>query len=100
MAKDAKGAKPKRTILDVRGKHHVSQRALAHICENLKQHGMVKATSRRTMQRNRNAFADRTTPYGKLIQLTEGPQIEKRRLHQPTILAPNGNAMGVLRRLP
>ena len=65
----AKGAKPKRTILDVRGKHHVTQRALAHICDNIKKHGMVKATSRSSMQRNRHAFAERDTPFGKLIQV-------------------------------
>ena len=66
--KEFKDAKPKRTVLDVRGKHHVSQRALAHICDSLKKHGMIKATSRSTMQRTRNAFAERTTPFGTLIQ--------------------------------
>ena len=68
----AKGhaAKPKRKrcVLDVRGKHRVSQRALAHICNDLKTHGMVTASSRSTIQRNRRAFADRDTPFGTVIQ--------------------------------
>ena len=64
------GPKPKRqrTILDLRGTHHVSQRALAHICGEIKTHGMVQAISRRTMLRTRRDFANRDTPFGKLIQ--------------------------------
>ena len=68
MVKEFKDAKPKRTNLDLRGKHHVTQRALAHICDNLKKHGMIKATSRSTMQRTRNSFAERSTPFGTVIQ--------------------------------
>ena len=66
----AKEAKPKhkQTALDMRGKHHVSQRALSHICKDIKLKGMVKATSPRTMMRNRSALANRDTPIGKLIQ--------------------------------
>ena len=69
MPKD-NGAKPKRkrTTLDMRGKHYVSQRALSHICTDIKVKGMVKATSPRTMMRNRCAFANRDTPFGKLTQ--------------------------------
>ena len=69
MAKD-NGAKPKRkrTTLDMRGKHYVSQRALSHICTDIKAKGMVKATSPRTMMRNRSASTNRVTPFGKLIQ--------------------------------
>ena len=65
-----KEAKPKRkrTALDMRGKHHVSQRALSHICKDIKLKGMVKATSPRTQGRNRSALANRDTPFGKLIQ--------------------------------
>ena len=65
----AKEAKPKhkRTALDMRGKHHVSQKALSHICKNIKLKGMVKATSPRTMSRNRHALTNRDTPFGKLI---------------------------------
>ena len=68
----AKGhaAKPKRKrcVLDVRGKHSVSQRALAHIINDLRTYGMVGASSRSTIQRNRRAFADRQTPFGTVIQ--------------------------------
>ena len=60
--------KSKRTALDMRGKHHVSQRALSHICKDVKTNGMVKATSPRTMMRNRSALASRDTPFGKRIQ--------------------------------
>jgi len=58
----------KRTVLDIRGKHYVSQRALSHICKDIKDKGMVKATSPPTMLRNRKALANRDTPFGKLIQ--------------------------------
>ena len=63
-------AKPKRkrTVLDMRGKHYVSQRGLSHICTDIKAKGMVKATSPRTMMRNRSASTNRLTPFGKLIQ--------------------------------
>ena len=39
------GAKPKskRTALDMWGKRYVSQRALSHICKDIKLKGMVKA---------------------------------------------------------
>ena len=69
MPKD-NGAKPKRkrTVLDMRGKHYLSQRGLSHVCTNIKTHGMVKATSPRTMMRNRSASTNRVTPFGKLIQ--------------------------------
>ena len=69
MAKD-NGAKPKRkrTVLDMRGKHYVSQRGLSHICTDIKTKGMVKATSPRTMMRNRSASTNRLTPFCKLIQ--------------------------------
>ena len=65
-----KGAKPTRTrtALDLRGTHHVSQRALTHICKNIKLKGMVNAISPRTQRRNRSALANRVTPFGKLIQ--------------------------------
>ena len=64
------GAKPTRTrtALDLRGTHHVSQRALTHICKNIKLKGMVNAISPRTQRRNRSALANRVTPFGKLIQ--------------------------------
>ena len=63
-------AKPKRkrTVLDMRGKHYLSQRGLSHVCTNIKTHGMVKATSPRTMMRNRSASTNRLTPFGRLIQ--------------------------------
>ena len=80
-------AKPKRTILDVRGKHHVTQRALDHICKDIKKHGMVKASSRSTMQRNRNTFGNRSTPFGKLIQ-TRSLSLKKGGCISPTFLHP------------
>ena len=66
----AKEAKPKhkRTALDMRGKHHVSQKALSHIIKNIISKGMVKATSPRSMSRHRHALTNRDTPFGKLIQ--------------------------------
>ena len=69
MVKD-NGPKPKRqrTVLDMRGEHHVSQRALSHICNDIKLNGMVKGTSPRTLLRNRRALLSRDTPFGKLIQ--------------------------------
>ena len=60
--------KGQRTVLDMRGKHHVSQRALSHICKDIKLNGMVEATSTRTILRNRQALVNRDTPFGKLIQ--------------------------------
>ena len=64
------GAKPtrKRSVLEMRGKHYVSQKALSHICKDIKLNGMVKATSPRTMLRNRKALANQETPFGTLIQ--------------------------------
>ena len=58
----------KRTVLDIHGPQHVTQRALAHICKDIKDRGMVNATSRRTMHRHRNGFANQITPFGTLIQ--------------------------------
>ena len=58
----------KRTVLNIHGSHHVTQRALAHICKDIKTHGMVAAASRRTMHRERTEFANQSTPFGKLIQ--------------------------------
>ena len=58
----------KRTTLDLRGNHHVSQRALHHVCKDIEVNGIIKATSPRTMRRNRNARANQVTPFGKLIQ--------------------------------
>ena len=57
-----------RTVLNIHGSHHVTQRALAHICKDIKNKGMVGAASRRTMHRERTAFANQMTPFGKLIQ--------------------------------
>ena len=59
----------KRQVLHMRGKHYVSQRALAFICKDMKNKGMPKATSRRTIQRNRNDICNRNTPFGTLIQI-------------------------------
>ena len=64
----SKMVKSKRQVSDMRGKHHVTQRALSHICRDIKKHGMVQATSRTTMQRQRSDFAKRQTPFGTLIQ--------------------------------
>ena len=64
MVKDS----AKRSILDCKGKHHVTQRALSHICKDIRENGMVAATSRAAIQRNRTKWANRTTPLGKLIQ--------------------------------
>ena len=62
-----KAAKP--NVLDLRGKHHVTQRALAHVCNYVKQNGLEDmGTSARTMLRNRNAISKRMTPFGTLIQ--------------------------------
>ena len=87
------GTKPKRqrTCLDLRGKHHVTQRALEHICKDIKLHGMLDATSRQTQQRNRVAFANRDTPFGKLIQnrsfaLKNGGSISLPLLHPAAML--------------
>ena len=60
--------KRKRTTLDMRGNKHVTQAALSHICKDIERNGMVKATSARTMRRNRSAVANQDTPFGKLIQ--------------------------------
>ena len=60
--------KPKQTVLDHRGDHYVSARALAHICKDIRLHGLAGATGRTTIRRNRSAFANRKTPFGKLIQ--------------------------------
>ena len=60
--------KQKRTVLDVRGTHHVTQRALSHIMQEVKKHGVIEATSRSTVQRERHAFVNRDTPFGKVIQ--------------------------------
>ena len=68
MVKDSAKHKSPRSILDLRGKHHVTQRALAHICEDIRKHGMVPATSRTSIQRHRTEFANQITPFGKLIQ--------------------------------
>ena len=68
VVKDIAKHKGPRTVLDLRGQHHVTQRALAHICKDIQQHGMVEATSRRTIQRHRQEFARQITPFGKLIQ--------------------------------
>ena len=57
-----------RTVLNIHGSHHVTQRALAHICKDIKNNGMVGAARRRTMHRERTAFANQMTPFGKLIQ--------------------------------
>ena len=57
-----------RTVLNSHGPHHVTQRALAHICKDIKNNGMVGAASRRTMHRERTAFANQMIPLGKLIQ--------------------------------
>ena len=61
-------AHSKRTTLDLRGKHHINQRALAHVCKDIRAYGLVKAISARTMMRNRGALVSRGTPCGKLIQ--------------------------------
>ena len=58
----------KRTTLDIHGSHHVTQRALAHVCKDIKDRGMPTATSRRAMHRHRRGFANQHTPFGKLIQ--------------------------------
>ena len=68
MVKDSARHKGPRNVLDLRGSHHVTQRALAHICKDIKNNGMVGAASRRTMHRERTAFANQMTPFGKLIQ--------------------------------
>ena len=60
--------KRKRTTLDMRGNKHVSQAALSHICKDIERNGLVKATSARTMRRNRSAVSNQDTPFGKLIQ--------------------------------
>ena len=60
--------KRKRTTLDMRGNKHVTQAALSHICKDIERNGLVKATSARTMRRNRSAVANQDTPFGKLIQ--------------------------------
>ena len=58
----------KRSVLDLRGTHHVTQRALSHICKDIRENGMVAATSRATIQRNRTKYANQITPFGKLFQ--------------------------------
>ena len=60
--------KRKRTTLDMRGNKHVTQAALSHICKDIERNGLVKATSARTMRRNRSAVSNQDTPFGKLIQ--------------------------------
>ena len=79
-----------RTVLNSHGPHHVTQRALAHICKDIKDHGMVAAASRRTMHRHRTTFANQR--HGKLTQelpLTThkdgciSPPFLHPRLHQP-----------------
>ena len=81
-----------RTVLNSHGSHHVTQRAMAHICKDIKDHGMVAAASRRTMHRHRTTFANQR--HGKLIQelpLTThkdgciSPPFLHPRLHQPPI---------------
>ena len=67
-AKRPPAASTTRTILNIKGKHHVTQRALAHICKDIQEHGMVASTSRSTIQRERSKFAKQSTPYGTLIQ--------------------------------
>ena len=61
-------AHSKRTTLDLRGKRHINQRALAHVCKDIRAYGLVKAISARTMMRNRGARANQDTPFGTLIQ--------------------------------
>lgn len=66
--KNGAKAVKQRTTLDMRGSHYVSQRALSHVCKDIKLNGMVKATSPRTMLRNRKALANQETPFGTLMQ--------------------------------
>ena len=87
----------KRTTLDVRGKHRVSQRAVEHICKDIKLKGNVTAQSRRSMLRNREARANQDTPFGKLIQ-EQSLVTKKRRTHQNSIPTPSGYVMGLLPR--
>ena len=53
----------------------------------IKKHGMVRASSRSTMQRNRPAVADRSTPFGKLIQ-TRSLRLKGGGCISPTFLHP------------
>ena len=68
MVKDRSRHNGPRNVLDLRGSHHVTQRALAHIAKDIKERGMVQATSRTTRQRNRKKIANQVTPFGKLVQ--------------------------------
>ena len=68
MVKDRSRHNGPRNVLDLRGSHHVTQRALAEIGKDIKDRGMVAAASRRTMHRHRTKFANHKTPFGNLIQ--------------------------------
>ena len=56
--------KPKRqrTGLDIRGKHHVIGRALAHVCKDIKLHGLCNVVSRQSLHRHRVDIGNRETP--------------------------------------
>ena len=60
-------AKRQRTCLDLRGGHHVSARALVTVAKQIRLHGLPDAISRTTVHRQRAAFANRDTPFGKLV---------------------------------
>ena len=81
----------KRTLLDIKGQHHVTQRALVHICKDIAKYGNPTAKSRGTFQRHRTKFATQTSPFGTIIQLRslklkKGGSIKLPFLHPAAIL--------------
>ena len=62
--------KRKSNVLDMRGGHHITARALSDVAKYIRENGLPDATSRTTIYRERkSAIMDRITPFGPLVQM-------------------------------
>ena len=73
-----RGATPtmadKRSRLNAFGREsHISKRAIATLCGNIRQEGLPEATSRGSLYRARKGLVNVTTPYGKLVETFAAP---------------------------
>lgn len=64
----------KTSVLDMRGAHHVTARALADVAKYVRENGLPDATSRSAVYRERKKAMDRITPFGPLVQMRPVPK--------------------------